>query len=106
MEIRDIKSHLSILTVLSHYRLRPGKNSLIKCPFHDDKDPSLKVYTNTNTFNCFGCGKAGDVIEFIQLKENCSKHEAILRAKSPERPATTICWFALTIAGNRATAPN
>jgi DNA primase catalytic core len=82
MEIRDIKSHLSILTVISHYHLQPGKNSLIKCPFHDDKDPSLKVYTNTNTFNCFGCGKAGDVIEFIQLKENCTKHEAILKAKS------------------------
>ena len=82
MEIRDIKSHLSILTVLSHYHLKPNKNSLIKCPFHDDKDPSLKIYTHTNTFNCFGCGKAGDVIEFIQLKENCSKHEAILKAKS------------------------
>src|SRR5690554_3049973 len=82
MEIRDIKSHLSILTVLGHYRLQPNKNSLIKCPFHDDKDPSLKVYTTTNTFNCFGCGKAGDVIEFIQLKENCTKHEAILKAKS------------------------
>ena len=82
MEIRDIKSHLSILTVLSHYHLQPGKNSLIKCPFHDDKDPSLKVYTTTNTFNCFGCGKAGDVIEFIQLKENCTKHEAIMKAKS------------------------
>ncbi len=82
MEIRDIKSHLSILTVLSHYHLKPNKNSLIKCPFHDDKDPSLKVYTNTNTFHCFGCGKAGDVIEFIQLKENCTKHEAIMKAKS------------------------
>lgn len=82
MEIRDIKSHLSILTVLGHYHLQPNKNSLIKCPFHDDKDPSLKVYTSTNTFNCFGCGKAGDVIEFIQLKENCTKHEAIMKAKS------------------------
>ncbi len=55
---------------------------MLKCPFHEDKDPSLKVYTNTNTFNCFGCGKAGDQIEFIQLKENCSKHDAILNAKS------------------------
>lgn len=61
MEIRDIKSHLSILTVLGHYHLQPNKNSLIKCPFHDDKDPSLKIYTTTNTFNCFGCGKASSV---------------------------------------------
>jgi DNA primase len=78
MEIREIKSSLNILTVLNHYNLKPNKNGMLKCPFHEDKDPSLKVYTNTNTFNCFGCGKAGDQIEFIQLKENCSKHEAIV----------------------------
>jgi len=82
MEIRDIKTHLSILTVLNSYNLKPNKNNMLKCPFHEDKDPSLKVYTNTNTFNCFGCGKAGDQIEFIQLKENCSKYEAIQKAKS------------------------
>jgi len=49
MEIRDIKSNLSILTVLNYYSLKPNKNSMVKCPFHDDKDTSLKVYPNTNT---------------------------------------------------------
>ena len=68
--------------MLDSYNLKPNKNNMLKCPFHEDKDPSLKVYTNTNTFNCFGYGKAGDQIEFIQLKENCSKHDAILKAKS------------------------
>jgi len=82
MEIGEIKSGLDILTVLRHYHLSPDKNGMLKCPFHDDKAPSLKVYTNTNTFHCFGCGKAGDQIEFIQLKENSSKHEAIMKAKS------------------------
>lgn len=86
MEIRDIKTRLSILTVLNSYNLKPNKNNMLKCPFHEDKDPSLKVYTNTNTFNCFGCGKAGDQIEFIQLKEKCSKHEAIKKAKSLINP--------------------
>lgn len=90
MEIREIKSSLNILTVLQHYHLTANKNGMLKCPFHEDKDPSLKVYTNTNTFNCFGCGKAGDQIEFIQLKENCSKHEAITKAKSLVNPLHTI----------------
>jgi DNA primase len=80
MEIRDIKSSLNILTVLQHYNLSANKNSMLKCPFHEDKDPSLKVYTNTNTFNCFGCGKAGDQIEFIQEHEKCSKHKVLLKA--------------------------
>lgn len=65
MEIHEIKQRLTILQVLQHYNLKPDRNNMLKCPFHDDKSPSLKVYTNTHTFNCFGCGKAGDNIEFI-----------------------------------------
>jgi DNA primase catalytic core len=90
MEIREIKSSLNILTVLNHYNLQANKNGMLKCPFHEDKTPSLKVYTNTNTFNCFGCGKAGDQIEFIQLKEKCSKHEAIEKAKTLVNPLHNI----------------
>jgi DNA primase len=90
MEIGEIKSSLNILTVLQHYQLSANKNSMLKCPFHEDKDPSLKVYTNTNTFNCFGCGKSGDQIEFIQLKENCSKRNAIMKAKELITPNQTI----------------
>ncbi|NOU62320.1 CHC2 zinc finger domain-containing protein [Marinifilum caeruleilacunae] len=80
MEISDIKSRLSIETVLKHYNLQADRNHMLKCPFHEDDKPSLKIYTNTNTFNCFGCGANGDVIEFIQKKENCSKHKALLKA--------------------------
>ena len=80
MEINEIKSRLSIHTVLKHYGLQPDRNGMLKCPFHADDTASMKIYPQTNTFNCFGCGKNGDVIEFIQLKENCSKHEAILKA--------------------------
>lgn len=80
MEIREIKSSLGIITVLGHYHLSPDKNGMLKCPFHDDKGPSLKVYTDTNTFNCFGCNANGDVIEFIQRKENLSKHQALKKA--------------------------
>jgi len=80
MEIQDIKQRLSILSVLKYYGHHPDRNNMLKCPFHADDTPSMKIYPNTNTFNCFGCGKNGDVIEFIQLKENCSKHEAILKA--------------------------
>ena len=80
MEIQEIKQRLSILTVLSHYNLEPDRHQMLRCPFHEDKDPSLKVYTNTDTFNCFGCGANGDVIEFIQKKENLGKHQALVKA--------------------------
>lgn len=81
MEIRDIKEQLSILKVLSHYRLTPGGHAMIPCPFHEEKTPSLKIYPQTNTFHCFGCGAAGDQIEFIQRVEKITKHEAIMKAQ-------------------------
>jgi DNA primase len=90
MEIPEIKSRLSIETVLNHYNLKPDRNGLIKCPFHEDQEPSLKVYPQTNTFNCFGCGAAGDVIEFIERYDKRGKHEAILKAKSMIDPAAEI----------------
>jgi DNA primase len=63
--------------------LQPDRNNRLLCPFHNDKTPSLQIYPKTNTFCCFSsnCSAGtGDVIQFIQLKENCSKHEALLKA--------------------------
>ncbi|ALO13939.1 DNA primase [Salinivirga cyanobacteriivorans] len=80
MQIPDIKKRLPIMSVLAHYGIKTDTNSHIKCPFHKDDKPSCKIYTDTNTYNCFGCGKTGDVIQFIQDKENCDKHTALKKA--------------------------
>lgn len=87
MTIPEIKEQLSIVTVLDHYGIRMNRNRMVCCPFHDDKNPSMQVYPDTNTVFCFSgnCSKNGktmDVIQFIQDKENISKHEAILKAES------------------------
>jgi DNA primase len=87
MEILEIKSHLPLKDVLSHYGLKPDKHLRLNCPFHDDKTPSLQVYYKTHTCYCFSAscpthGKSMDVIDFILHKENCSKREAILKAKT------------------------
>ncbi|CAG0964125.1 DNA primase [Methanosarcinales archaeon] len=87
MEIQEILKALSIHTVLAHYGIRPNRNKMVCCPFHDDKNPSMQVYAETNTVFCFSgnCkmnGKKIDAIQFIQDKENISKHEAILKAQS------------------------
>jgi DNA primase catalytic core len=92
MEISEIKERLKIETVLNHYGLKANRNKMLKCPFHEEKEPSLKIYPNTNTFNCFGCEANGDTIEFIQLFESrkgsgCSKHEALKKATELINPA-------------------
>ena len=79
MEIRDIKQRLSIQTVLNHYHLHPDRNGMLKCPFHEDDTASLKIYPETNTYNCFGCKRNGDAIEFCSEKEG-SKHKGLLKA--------------------------
>ena len=83
MEISQIKQQLPIGQVLSYYGLKPDRNGMLNCPFHQDKTPSLQVYGKTNSFCCFSsnCSAGtGDVIDFIQLKEGSSKHQALVKA--------------------------
>lgn len=83
MEIQDIKSRLPILEVLQYYGLKPDRNNRVCCPFHEDHSPSMQIYAQTGTFCCFSSNctvGTGDVIQFIELKERCSKHEALIKA--------------------------
>jgi len=92
MEIADIKNRLLIDQVLQHYGLKSDKHDRLHCPFHPDKTPSLQIYPKTNTFCCFSsnCSAGtGDAIQFIQLMEKCSKHEALVKA-------TALCGGGLT----------
>jgi DNA primase catalytic core len=81
MQLPELKTRLQITTVLQRYNLKPDKNGMLKCPFHADKTPSLKIYTDTNTYNCFSCGANGDAIQFIESFEKLNKHQAIIKAK-------------------------
>lgn len=87
MEISEIKTRLSITEILGHYGLKADKNARLRCPFHEDKTPSMQVYEKTGTVYCFSAnckthGRSMDVIEFILQKEGISKHEAIKKAES------------------------
>jgi DNA primase len=84
MEIQDIKQNLTLANVLHYYNLKPDKNLRLNCPFHEDKTPSMQVYYKTHSAFCFSAnckahGKAIDVIDFIMLKENITKHEALIK---------------------------
>lgn len=91
MEILEIKSQLSIATILQYYGLKPDKTNKMCCPFHEDKTPSMQVFYKTQTAYCFSSnckthGKSMDVIDFIMYKENCTKHEAIKKAEEILHP--------------------
>ncbi|MEZ5046573.1 MAG: DNA primase [Chitinophagaceae bacterium] len=54
-----------------------GVNYLGNCPFHNEKTPSFTVSPSKSIYKCFGCGRAGNVITFLQEHEKLSYPEAI-----------------------------
>lgn len=54
-----------------------GVNYLGLCPFHNEKTPSFTVSPTKEIFKCFGCGKSGNVVNFIMEHEHLSYPEAL-----------------------------
>ncbi len=77
--IEDIKVRNEIADVIGTYVTlkRAGSNMNGLCPFHNDKTPSFTVFTATQSFYCFGCGAAGDVVTFIRKIENLDYVESL-----------------------------
>ncbi len=47
------------------------------CPFHDDHDPSMRVYPDRQTYKCWVCNEGGDVFSWIQKREAVGFREAL-----------------------------
>jgi hypothetical protein len=47
-----------------------GRNGKARCPFHEERTPSLHVYSGDRGWCCFGCGAGGDVYTFAALAWN------------------------------------
>ncbi|NRB25947.1 CHC2 zinc finger domain-containing protein [Shewanella sp.] len=65
--IEQIKRDVSLLRLVESQGHKPkahGKDKVIPCPFHQDNTASLVISPN-NLFNCFGCGEAGSVIDWV-----------------------------------------
>ena len=69
-----IKAAVTPRQAAEHYGLRIPPSGMICCPFHEDRHPSLKL--NEDYFYCFGCGAAGDVVDFTARLFGLSCYEA------------------------------
>lgn len=54
-----------------------GANFLGLCPFHNEKTPSFSVSPSKGIYKCFGCGKAGNAVNFVMEHEHYSYPEAL-----------------------------
>lgn len=77
--VKKIKERVNIVDIIGSFIKvdRSGINHKACCPFHHEKTPSFFVSEQRQTFNCFGCGVKGDVVEFVKLYEHLDFKEAL-----------------------------
>ena len=69
-----VKGSVTVWEAAQMYGIEVNRSGMACCPFHDDKNPSMKL--NEEYFYCFGCGATGDVIGLTARLYNLSPKEA------------------------------
>ena len=69
-----VKASVSVPEAARAYGLTVTRHNMSRCPFHDDRHPSLKL--NPDFYYCFGCGAKGDVIDLVAGLFDLSPYEA------------------------------
>jgi len=87
-ELDRLKHEVSLLRLIESqgYELsKRGKDYVTRCPFHEDKTPSLVITPAKNLFHCFGCDAAGSVIDWVMKTQGVSFKHAVelLRKEIP-----------------------
>jgi DNA primase len=79
-DIDLLRDKADLVEVVSSYTpLKKASGSTFKglCPFHSEKTPSFTVDTGKNLWHCFGCGKGGNIYQFVQEIETLPFAEAV-----------------------------
>ena len=69
-----VKTSASVPEAARAYGLDVTRHNMARCPFHDDRHPSLKL--NPGYYYCFGCGARGYVIDLVAGLFDLSPYEA------------------------------
>lgn len=68
-----VKENVTALQAAELYGMEISEKGMALCPFHPDRNPSLKL---DDRFHCFGCHADGDVIDFVSRLFHMSAMEA------------------------------
>ncbi|SUD99120.1 DNA primase [Providencia rettgeri] len=79
-EIDALKRTVSLLSLVKSqgYTVKKqGKDYAVRCPFHEEKTPSMVISPDKNLYHCFGCGEAGSVIDWQMKTAHQSLPDAV-----------------------------
>lgn len=75
IDFKKVRAEADFLLLLEHYGIAVSKDGQkegqykCRCPFHDDRQPSLKINTARNVFHCFPCEASGNILDFVMRYE-------------------------------------
>lgn len=69
-----IRENLSLSQVVENAGIKINRSHMCVCPFHPDKNPSMKV--NEKRYYCFGCQAKGDAVDFVSKYYGLSLYDA------------------------------
>ena len=78
MAAQVIRDQVYMDTVLSLYGYQANRSGFMCCPFHGEREGSLKIYPGNGGWHCYGCGRGGSVIDFVMEHENCDFRTAVI----------------------------
>ena len=70
---QEMKERVTARQVAERYGLKVSRNGMVRCPFHNDKHPSMKIDQN---YYCFACGAKGDAVNYVAVLFGLSQFEA------------------------------
>ena len=71
-----VRENVTARQAAEHYGLKVNHYGMAVCPFHDDRNPSMKL---DRRYYCFGCGATGDAIDFVSKKYGITLKEAAIK---------------------------
>ena len=74
-----VKEQVTAREAAERYGIQVSRYGMAVCPFHQDKNPSLKL---DRRFHCFGCGADGDVINLVARLFGLKNGEAVKADKA------------------------
>jgi DNA primase len=74
--VREATDIVDLISEVTNVR-KSGRSYMAVCPFHEEKTPSMSVDRARGLYHCFGCGKGGDVFQFVEETRGVDFGEAL-----------------------------